>query len=50
MIFSYDYKHLPLSNKPYQPKMNFIENKYLPVILMSRPGLLHITVQHNLAV
>ena len=24
----YDYKHLPFSNKPYQPEMNFFENKY----------------------
>ena len=26
--FYYEYKHLPFSNKPYQPEINFIENKY----------------------
>ena len=30
--------------------MNFTENKYLPDLLMSCQGLLHETVQHNLAV
>ena len=29
-IFCYDYKHLPFSNKPYLPEMNFFENKYSP--------------------
>ena len=28
-IFCHDYKHLPFSNKPYKPEMNFIEIKYL---------------------
>ena len=28
--FCYDYKHLPSSNKPYQPEIKFIGNKYLP--------------------
>ena len=45
IIFSYDYKHLPLSNRPQQPEMNFIENKYLPGLLMSCPGLLHIFIE-----
>ena len=30
--------------------MIFIKNKYLAGALMSCPGLLHVTVQHNLAV
>ena len=30
--------------------MNFIENKYLPSFLILYPGLLHLTLQHNLAV
>ena len=42
--FFNDYKHLSFSNMPYQPEMNFIENKYLVDILMSYQGLLHITV------
>ena len=29
IIFCYDYKHLPFLSKPYQPEMNFIENKHL---------------------
>ena len=43
MIFCYGYKHLPFSNKPYQPEMNFTENKYLLDILILYPGLLHVT-------
>ena len=39
-----------LSSKPYQSEINFIENKYLPGLLMSYPRLLHVTVSHNLAV
>ena len=39
IIFCYGYKHLLFS---YQPEMNFIENKYLPGLLMSYPGLLHV--------
>ena len=50
IIFYYDCKHLPFSNKPHQPEMNFTENKYLTGISMSCPGLLHLTIQHNLAV
>ena len=42
-IYCHDYKHLPFSNKPYQPEMNFIENKYSPGLLMSCSGLLHVT-------
>ena len=30
IIFCYNYKHLPFSNMPYQPEINFIENKHLP--------------------
>ena len=48
IIFCFAYKHLALSNKPYQPEKNFIENKYLPGLLMSFP-LLHVTISHNLA-
>ena len=44
MIFCYDYKHPLFSNKPYQPEMNFIKNKYLPDLLMPSPGLFHVTV------
>ena len=29
---------------------NFIENKYVPGLLTPCPGLLHVTVKHNLAV
>ena len=47
-MFCYDYKHLPFANKSYQTEMNFTENKYLTGLLMSCPGLLHVTV--NLAV
>ena len=43
IIFCYGYKHLSFSNKPYQPEMNFTENKYLLDILISYPGLLHVT-------
>ena len=43
-IFCYDYKHLPFSNKPYQPEMNFTENKHLPDHLMSCSGLLQATI------
>ena len=35
---------MSFSNKPYQPEMNFIENKYLSGLLMSHPGSLHVTV------
>ena len=42
--FCYDYKLLPFSNKPYQPEMNFIENKHLLGLLVSCSGLLHVTV------
>ena len=41
IIFCYDYKHLPLSNKPNQPESNFTRKLY---ILMSCPGLLPVTV------
>ena len=27
-IFCFHYKHLSFSNKPYQPEINFIKNKY----------------------
>ena len=42
--FCYDCKYLSFSNKRYQPEMNFIENKYLTGLLMSYPGLLHVTI------
>ena len=35
---------LGLDTKPYQPEMNFTENKYLPGLLLLCPGLLHVTV------
>ena len=35
---------MPFSNKPYQPEMNLIENKYLSGLLISHPGSLHVTV------
>ena len=44
LFFCYDYKHLPFSNKPYQPEMNFTEKKYLPGLLMPCPAFLHVTV------
>ena len=44
IIFCYDHKHLLFSNKPYQPEMNFIQNKYLPGLLMLCPGSFHATV------
>ena len=47
IIFCYDYKHLSFSNKPYQPEINFIENKYLTGLLMSCPGLLPVTLQQS---
>ena len=37
-------KHPPFSNKPYQPEMDFIENKYSPGLLMSYTELLHVTI------
>ena len=43
-------KHLPFSNKSYQPEINVNENKYLTGLLMSCQRLLHVTVQHSLAV
>ena len=40
---------IKVSNKSYKQEMNFIENKYLTSLLMSCSGLLHVTVEHNLA-
>ena len=42
--FCYDYKYLLFSNKPYQPQINFIGNKYLPGLLMSCSGFSDVTV------
>ena len=38
IVFCYDYKHLPFSNKRYQPEMNFMDYKYLAGLVMSCPG------------
>ena len=44
IVFDFKKKHLPFSNKPFQPEMNFIVNKHLPGLFMSCPRLLHVTV------
>ena len=36
--------YLSQVSKPYQPEKNFIEIKYLTVLLIPYPGLLHVTV------
>ena len=41
--YFFDYKHLFFLNTPHESEMNFIENNYLPGLLMSYPTLLHAT-------